>query len=91
MIDCHEVYLSTQPQEECDFIHEKDVACKEDFLVQIYQYCRDLILVPGHYTRLFPSGLAFKSCNFLAQYLPCDFNILDYHWAVLYLVAANHY
>ena len=60
MIDCREVYLSTQRQEEWDFIHEKDVACEEDFLVQLNKSYRDIQLIPGHYIWIFPSGLAFN-------------------------------
>ena len=60
MIDLCEVYLSTQCQEEWDYIHEKYVACEEDFLVQLYQYYRYIHLIPGHYIWIFLSGLAFK-------------------------------
>ena len=90
MIDFREGYLSTQRQEEWVFINEKNVAYKEYFLVKLYQYYRDVHLIPGHYIQNFPSGLAFKCQNVLAPYLLCDFKILDYHWNVIDLVAANH-
>ena len=35
MIDCREVYLLSRRQEEWDFIHEKYVACEEDFLLEL--------------------------------------------------------
>ena len=89
MIECREVYILNQRQEEWDFIHEKHVACEEDFLVKIYQSYRDLQLIPGHYIWIFTSGIAFKCCNFLAPYLLRNFNILECHWTVLDLVAAN--
>ena len=60
MIDCREVYLLNQHQEEWDFIHEHDVACEEDLLVQLYQSYRDLHLIPGHYIRLSMSSVAFR-------------------------------
>ena len=73
------------------FIHEKYVACEEDFLVKIYQYYRDIHLIPGHYIRIFPSGIiAFKCCNVLSPYLLRYFNILYCHWKVIDLVDANH-
>ena len=89
MIECREVYLLTQFQEEWDFIHEKYVTCEEDFLVQLYQSYRDIHLIPGHYIWIFSSGLAFKCCNVLAPYLLRDFNIMDCSWTVLDLVATN--
>ena len=90
MIDCREVYLLTQRQEEWDFIHEKKFACEEDSLVQLYQYCRDLHLIPGHYIRIFLIGPAFKCCNVIDPHLLHDFNILDCHWKVIDLVDANN-
>ena len=47
-------------------------------------------MIHGHYIRLSPSGLAFKRCNVLAPYLLRDFNIMDCHWTIIYLVAVNH-
>ena len=47
-------------------------------------------MIYGHYIWIYSSGIAFKCCNFLAPYLLRDFNVLDCHWPVLDLVAANH-
>ena len=90
MIDFREVYILNRRQEEWDFIHEIYVACEEDFLVQLYQSYRDIHLIPGRYIRLSLSVLAFKCCNVLAPYLLRNFNIMDFHWTVLDIVAANH-
>ena len=79
MIDCREVYLSNQHQEEWYFIHKNDFACEEDLLVQLNQSYIDHHLIPSHYIQIFPSGIAFKYCNILAPYLLFDFNILDCH------------
>ena len=45
---------------------QKYVACEEYFLVQLYQYYRDIHLIPSHYIWLFPSGIEFMCCNVLA-------------------------
>ena len=66
MIDCLEVYLPTQRQEEWDFFHEKYVFCEEDLLMQLYHPYRDLQLIPDHYIQIYSSGLAFKCCNVIA-------------------------
>ena len=47
-IECCEVYLPNQRQEEWGLDNEKYVACEEYFLVQLYQSYRDIHFIPGH-------------------------------------------
>ena len=89
MIDCRELYLLTQRQEEWDF-HEKYVACEQDFLVQLYKYYRDIHLIPGNHIWISTRVLAFKCCNILSPKLLSNFNILDCHWTVVDIFAENH-
>ena len=90
MIDCCEVYLPTQHQEKWNFVHKKAVICEEDFSVKLYQTYRDIHLIYGHYIWISPNLIALKCCNILDPYLLHKFNVLDYHWKVLDLVAANN-
>ena len=89
MIDCREIFIPTQRQEEWDFFHKRDYACEEVLPVQIYQSYRYLHLISVHLIRISLSGIAFKYCSILAPHRLRNFNVLECHGTVLDLVAVN--
>ena len=57
MIDCRGVYPPRQCQEEWDFVHEKDIACEDEFIV----HC--LPILKGSSLDKRPLHSAFYKCS----------------------------